>query len=162
MPSELIVESGSVDTTRQLAAICAEALHCGMTFALNGQLGSGKTLFVRAFCEALGVDSSSVSSPTFVLMQLYEGTDWAISHFDTYRLGDPDEFLALGAEEYLHDPQVISLIEWAERVQDLLPADHVAIGFEQTGQEARCLTITCHGADGMLWLDDVRCKLEQR
>ncbi len=145
MKSHLTFQSDSEDATDRLATVCARAVTGGITLALNGELGSGKTRFVRAFCASLGIDPSEVSSPTFVLLQLYQGPDWTVCHFDTYRLGDPDEFLALGAEEYLLDSDYVCLIEWASRVAEILPADHLSIEIFQTGATERQFELSSYG-----------------
>ncbi len=145
MTSTLTFRSDSEVSTDRFAAACADAIDEGITIALNGELGSGKTQFVRAFCEGLGIDPSEVSSPTFVLMQLYQGSKWSVSHFDTYRLGDPDEFPALGAEEYLLDPDYVCVIEWANRVATILPTDHLAVEIRQTGATERQFELSADG-----------------
>jgi tRNA threonylcarbamoyladenosine biosynthesis protein TsaE len=137
MTSNLTFLSDSESSTDRFAVACADAVTEGITLALHGELGSGKTRFVRAFCVGLGIDPAEVTSPTFVLMQLYRGPKWNVSHFDTYRLGDPDEFLALGAEEYLLDPDQICVIEWADRVSEILPLDHLSVEIRQTGATER-------------------------
>ena len=137
MIGHLTFDSSSEQDTDRFGRLCAVAISTRTVIALNGELGSGKTRFVRALCSGLGVDESTVNSPTFVLMQNYEGTDWSVSHFDAYRLADEDEFLALGAEEWFADLDRICVIEWAERVADILPVDRVTIMITQTGREDR-------------------------
>lgn len=125
--------------TVRLGEALAAALTGGTTIALIGPLGAGKTRFVRAVAEAAGVERGQVNSPTFVLVQEY-AAKWPIYHFDTYRLhGDVEEFLALGAEEYLASPGVC-FIEWADRVREILPEDHVRIEIEVTGETSRIFT----------------------
>ena len=143
--TEIVVECRSEKDTQALGTRLANALLCGLTVALHGQLGSGKTFLVRVVCSALGVGEGEVNSPTFVLMQTYAGGRLPVFHFDTYRLGDVDEFLAIGAEEYLLDPEVVCFVEWADRVAEVLPADHMAIRIEQTAQTSRRFTFTANG-----------------
>ena len=131
--------------TLELGQRLAVALLPGTTVALNGQLGSGKTNLVRAICRGLGADERHVNSPTFVLMQAYMDGRLPVYHFDTYRLGDIDEFLAIGAEEFLCDPEAVCFVEWAERFPDVLPKDRLTIDIEQTGQTARRFTMTANG-----------------
>ncbi len=159
MKLQFTFQSDSEAATDRFARACAEAISEGITLALNGELGSGKTRFVRAFCVGLGMDPADVSSPTFVLMQLYQGPKWAVSHFDTYRLGDPDEFLALGAEEYLLDPDHICVIEWANRVADILPADHLAIEIRQTGTTERQFEVSSAGRRSGEMLERIQQKV---
>ena len=90
-------DSPDEDATGLLGAQIARSVVEGVVIELNGQLGAGKTRLVRAICEALGIDTAQVNSPTFVLLQLYTDGRIPVAHFDTYRLGDVDEFLQIGA-----------------------------------------------------------------
>lgn len=121
--------------TARLGALLADRLQAGDVAALVGNLGAGKTRLVQAVAEALGVDRSEVTSPTFVLIQQYAGR-LPIYHFDTYRLRDVDEFLDLGAEELLYSDGVC-FVEWGERVESVLPTDHVRCEIEIVGQTER-------------------------
>lgn len=113
----------------------AKQLEPGAVIALNGNLGAGKTRLVQAIATALGVDPSEVNSPTFVLIQEYQGT-LPLYHFDTYRLKDTDEFLELGADDLLYSDGVC-LIEWADKVAEVLPRDTLQINIEHTSETAR-------------------------
>lgn len=135
--------STSESETEVLAGALAAALEPGTVVALIGNLGAGKTRLVRALCEALGVDRHEVGSPTFVLVHEYEGR-LPIYHFDTYRLEQPSEFLKLGADEYMSSDGVC-LIEWADRVESLLPADHLRIAIVATGATTREFAFTAKG-----------------
>lgn len=148
--------------TDHFAATCAMSVKTGLTVALHGQLGAGKTRFVKAFCTGLGINPTEVTSPTFVLMQQYRGPRWPVCHFDTYRLADKDEFLALGAEELLLDPEQICLVEWADRVAEIIPNDHLLVKIEHTGPTDRQFDLTSFGSvsDGLL--ERVRRQLELR
>lgn len=115
--------------TERLAAQVAESLPSTLTIALVGTLGAGKTRFVQGLATALGVDRQEVVSPTFVLCQQYQG-DRKLYHLDAYRLADSDEFLELGVDECFAEQGAITLIEWADRVEDCLPADHLRIDIE--------------------------------
>lgn len=94
-------------------------------FAFTGHLGAGKTTLIKQFCRALGVNST-VSSPTFSLVNEYAGSDETIYHFDFYRLNNPDEAYGIGFEEYLYSNNVC-LIEWPEMIDGLLPPTFVLI-----------------------------------
>ncbi|MCA9059415.1 MAG: tRNA (adenosine(37)-N6)-threonylcarbamoyltransferase complex ATPase subunit type 1 TsaE [Planctomycetaceae bacterium] len=134
---EFFVDSLSEQDTTLLGEHLAHVLEPGQIIALNGQLGSGKTNLIRAIGIALGIDPDRINSPTFVLLQLYEDGRLPVAHFDTYRLADSDEFLAIGGDEYLHGGEFVCLIEWAERIAEILPADHLTIKVEQTGECSR-------------------------
>lgn len=94
-------------------------------FAFTGHLGAGKTTLIKQLCRALGVNST-VSSPTFSLVNEYEGSNETIYHFDFYRLNSPDEAYGIGFEEYLYSNNVC-LIEWPEMIDGLLPSTFVLI-----------------------------------
>jgi tRNA threonylcarbamoyladenosine biosynthesis protein TsaE len=114
----------------------AELLFPGAVVALVGPLGAGKTYLVRAIAEGLGVaDGRAVSSPTFVLIQEYQGR-LPIYHFDAYRLRTEGEFFDLGAHEYF-EGNGVCLVEWADRVAGCLPAEHLRVTIEVTGEQSR-------------------------
>jgi len=112
--------------------------------ALIGPLGAGKTHLVRAVAEGLGVANSRVvSRPTFVLIQEYSGR-LPIYHFDAYRLKNSGEFLDLGAHEYF-EGKGVCLVEWADRVEDVLPKDHLRITLQITGDSSRRIIMEGRG-----------------
>lgn len=145
MTDTLMFHSGSAADTERFGHHLGLSLADGLVVALDGQLGSGKTCLVRGVCAGLGIRDALVNSPTFVLMQVYDGGRLPVFHFDTYRLSDSDEFLAIGADEYLYDDACVCLIEWADTVRDVLPADHLAIRMSQTGAESREFAIQSYG-----------------
>ncbi len=109
------IQVSSETQTRQLAATLARLARHGDVILLNGDLGAGKTLFARAFIQALSTDKNiDVPSPTFTLLQNYDVNGTVIWHFDLYRLSDPDEIYEIGWEDALAGG--ISLIEWPERL----------------------------------------------
>jgi len=138
---ELTFHSDSEQQTEEFGARLAGALQPGIAIALNGELGSGKTRLVRAVCKGLGADETRVNSPTFVLLQCYTDGRLPVFHFDTYRLSDVDEFLAIGADEYLSDSDSVCFVEWADRFAEVLPADRLAVHIEQTGASSRKLIV---------------------
>lgn len=137
MSSRVAFQSHNEAETDQLGASLAGVLSYGLTIALDGQLGSGKTRFVRALCQALGIDTTSVNSPTFVILQHYTDGRIPVAHMDTYRLADIEEFLAIGAEEYLDSDEWLTVIEWADRIAPVLPADRLTITIRQLGETQR-------------------------
>lgn len=116
----LVIRSGSEADTERIGQALADVLRPGLVVGLVGPLGAGKTRLVRAVAEALGADPGSIASPTFVLVHEYEARI-PIYHFDTYRLASPEEFEAIGADEYFRG-RGVCLVEWADRVAYLLPA----------------------------------------
>jgi tRNA threonylcarbamoyladenosine biosynthesis protein TsaE len=118
-----------LDGTLALGRRLGERLFPGAVLALVGPLGAGKTHFTRGVCEGLGVaDSRVVTSPTFVLIQEYDGR-LPVYHFDAYRLDGPAPFAALGADEYLYGDGVC-LVEWADRVEPVLPPGRLTVVIE--------------------------------
>ena len=98
----------------------------GQTIALSGELGAGKSFLARALMRALGVTDEALPSPTFALIQTYDGKDCQVAHMDWYRLDDAGEIEMLGVRDYF-EPPWITLIEWPERAPDLLPSDAIRI-----------------------------------
>lgn len=135
---------GEADTDR-LGAALAEVLPSGTTIALYGTLGAGKTRLTQAIAAASGIPRTDVMSPTFVLCHEYHGRR-TIYHLDAYRIADDDEFLELGAEEYF-ESQGITIVEWADRVADCLPAARLDIAIEIAGDQARSFRIAATGDD---------------
>ncbi len=139
----LSVECHDESETHRLGMFLGKCLQPRTVVALSGNLGAGKTRFVRAAAEGLEVSSQTVNSPTFVLIHEYLGRV-PVYHFDTYRLKDLDEFHELGADEYMHGDGVC-FIEWAERVIDALPQDRLEIQINAIGETARTFNIRALG-----------------
>lgn len=118
----------SVAETYALAAILAELGEEGDVITLSGDLGAGKSEFARAFIQAAVGSKIVVPSPTFTLLQQYEGKRYAISHFDLYRLEDPEEVYELGLEEALIEG--LTLIEWPEKLGTFSFDNHLAISIQ--------------------------------
>ena len=108
-------ESDAEASTIALAGSLASVAEAGDVLALDGPLGAGKTVFARGFIRALTSPDEDVPSPTFTLVQVYEGAACPIHHFDLYRIESPDELYELGIEEALGDG--ITLIEWPVRAR---------------------------------------------
>ncbi len=130
--------------TDQLGAAFAAALQPSTVVALIGTLGAGKTRFVQAVAGALGVPADEVTSPTFVLVNEYAEARLPVYHFDAYRLRDDDEFQQLGPDEYF-DAEGVTFVEWADRVAESLPADHVRVEIEPQADGDRVFTVTGDG-----------------
>jgi tRNA threonylcarbamoyladenosine biosynthesis protein TsaE len=126
--------------TQRFGAALAAVVPPGAVIGLIGPLGAGKTRLVQAVASALGVPAGNVTSPTFVLVNEYLGGRLPVYHFDTYRLKDEDEFLALGPDEYFESAG-ITFVEWADRVAELLPPEWLEITLEVTGESQRQITL---------------------
>ncbi|WP_145204188.1 tRNA (adenosine(37)-N6)-threonylcarbamoyltransferase complex ATPase subunit type 1 TsaE [Thalassoglobus polymorphus] len=138
---EMVVDLHSLEETQAFGKQLASVLRLGDVVALIGNLGAGKTHLAQAIAEGFGIDRDDVHSPTFVLIQEYEGSV-PICHIDAYRLNDIDEFLELGADELLGADN-ICLIEWADRVADVLPGKRIQLEIESTGVTSRRIRLTC-------------------
>ncbi len=104
-------------------------------FLFYGHMGAGKTTFIKAICAQLGV-TDEVTSPTFAIVNEYNGHNGRIFHFDLYRLKDQTEALDMGYEEYFYSGDHC-LIEWPEKIPDLLPLHYIKVSIEATGDESR-------------------------
>ncbi len=124
--------------TAALAGRLADLAAPPDVLALTGELGTGKTVFARAFIHARarrrGVDPGEVPSPTFTLVQTYDLPGGPVYHFDLYRIGDAREAYELDIEDAFAEG--ISLIEWAERLGDLLPAERLDVTLSHAGRPA--------------------------
>lgn len=135
----------SEEETRQLGALIAQCLPRPSVIGLMGTLGSGKTRLVQGIAHGCGVREAAVISPTFVLIHEYPG-DVPVFHFDVYRLKDVAEFLDLGPEEYFQRPG-ISVIEWADRVEEYLPPHRLIVEIEVVSESDRCFLFRPQGQE---------------
>lgn len=138
--------------TAALAANIAALAQAGDVIALSGDLGAGKTVFARAFirslppaAEAHGAQTEDVPSPTFTLVQVYERSPAPVWHVDLYRLETPEEVYELGLEDAF--AEAILLIEWPERMGNLLPREHLEVRLDQgETPSARRATLVAGGS----------------
>lgn len=110
--------SNSVEETEVLGANLAQRLPGGTVIAFTGDLGAGKTAFVRGLAKGLGIDAR-VTSPTFTIVNEYDGGVRPLFHFDLYRLNDSDELFDIGWEDYLVRGGICA-VEWSERAEDMI------------------------------------------
>ncbi len=113
-----------------------------MVICLNGELGSGKTIFTKGFANALGI-SETITSPTFNIIKEYDG-ELPLYHMDVYRLDGNTE--GVGIEEYFKKNGIV-IIEWANTIKDILPEKRLDIKFKITGENSRVLVITPYGKE---------------
>jgi len=143
LQSLLPVTTQSQEETQSLGAALGERLEPGAVVALYGDLGTGKTHFVKGIAEGLGVPASAVRSPTFTIVHTYEQGRCPLHHFDAYRVQTPDEFVELGFEEYVSPgpsaspPPGITCIEWADRVESLLPPSTLRLELSHVAPRTR-------------------------
>lgn len=135
--------SVSVPETWAIAAKLASLLKIGDVVGLDGELGAGKTHFVQGVLSAWGINPQQVTSPTFTLIQEY-ATPIPVFHLDAYRLRDVEEFLELGVDEFLAG-DAVCLIEWASRVQEVLPQDRLQLDIAIVDETVRNLVFRAFG-----------------
>ena len=134
------ITTHSEDETAAVGRELAATLSAGDVLLLYGDLGAGKTAFVRGLAEGLGVERDEVSSPTFTLIQEYRGGRLPLFHVDLYRIDDPREFDELGLDEIAEDG--VLAIEWAERLAARLkPSRYVAVRIEHGDGDSRLITL---------------------
>jgi tRNA threonylcarbamoyladenosine biosynthesis protein TsaE len=136
-PFTILVDSEK--DTSELANKLIEIINLGDVVCLNGNLGSGKTFFVKEFCKCLNIQN--VSSPSFAIVNEYFGTK-KVYHFDFYRLKKVGELFDIGFEEYLLDKEAIVFIEWANLFSEVLPKKRIEINIEIINDNKRKFTIT--------------------
>ncbi len=131
--------TNNVIQTEQFAKQFAQSLNGGEVLLLHGDLGAGKTHFVKGLAVGLGIDDTIVS-PTFTLHNVYYGS-LTLNHFDFYRIEDSMEAEMLGLTEFFGDPQSICAIEWSENIADILPSNCIDITINKLGQDEREIII---------------------
>ena len=135
-------ESFSAEETYALGKKLGEEAKPGAVFCLSGDLGVGKTVFTKGFASGLGV-TDTVNSPTFTIVQEYKGR-LPFYHFDVYRIEEPEEMEEIGYEDYFYGDGAC-MIEWAELIEELIPADAVKICISkdlQKGTDYRLITVS--------------------
>lgn len=137
--------------TMAIAEKLVSKLHGGEVLALTGELGGGKTTFTKGLAEALGVEEP-ITSPTFVLLKEYnilrpkvhlQGVLKQVKmvHIDAYRCDSIEDIKSVGIEDYLNRDDVVMVIEWAEKIQEILPKNTININFEFMDENTRKITI---------------------
>lgn len=125
----MIIETNSEKETREVGRQIARDAQAGQVFALVGDLGVGKTVFTQGIAEGLGI-SEPVNSPTFTILQVYEGGRLPFYHFDVYRIEEPEEMEEIGYEDCFYG-NGICLVEWADLIRELMPEHTVTITIEK-------------------------------
>ena len=138
----MITETFSEKETRALGEELGRKAVPGSLYTLTGDLGTGKTVFTQGFARGLGI-TEHVNSPTFTIVQEYDGGRLPFYHFDVYRIGDLEEMDEIGYEDYFYGDGVC-LIEWAELIEELLTPERTAIRIEkdlEKGFDYRKITV---------------------
>lgn len=133
--------SSSEEETKKIAAELAKEISGGI-IALSGKLGTGKTTFVQGFAKGLGI-KEKIISPTFILIRQHKipKTNRTLYHIDLYRLEKTPRVKELGLEEIWSDPKNIVLIEWADKIEELLPQNTLYIKIERAESDTRSITV---------------------
>ena len=142
----MILESKSPEDTFQIGMRLGKLAEAGEVYTLTGDLGVGKTVFTQGLAKGLGIDES-VNSPTFTILQIYEGGRLPLYHFDVYRIGSVEEMEETGYEEYIMGDGV-SLIEWADLIEEILPRKRTRVLIEkdlEKGFDYRRITVELTG-----------------
>lgn len=136
------VVTKSARETQKLGEKLANSLKGGGLIALYGELGSGKTTFVKGLAKGLGI-KERIISPTFVFIRPYAlvAEPYTLYHVDLYRIGKTDEIKGLGLDEIFNDKEAIVAIEWAEKIKKLLPRERIEVYFEYLGDNKRKIKI---------------------
>ncbi|MEQ8814724.1 MAG: tRNA (adenosine(37)-N6)-threonylcarbamoyltransferase complex ATPase subunit type 1 TsaE [Thalassobaculum sp.] len=145
-PETATIDLPELAATERLAGKVAALARPGEAVLLSGPLGAGKSAFARAFVRAwLGDPAAEVPSPTFTLVQPYDGPRGSVWHCDLYRLGDPDELAELGIEQGL--AEAVLLVEWPDRLGPWVPVDRLELALEmcQQAEDARRATLVGFG-----------------
>ena len=138
-----VYETSSAEETFALGKQFGQAAAAGEVYALIGDLGVGKTVFTQGFAAGLGI-TEPVNSPTFTILQIYEGGRLPLYHFDVYRIEDPEEMFEVGFDEYLYG-QGVCLVEWADLVAEELPPKVRTVRIEKElkkGMDVRRITVS--------------------
>ena len=130
--------SSSEKETEEIGALIARECADLDFVALYGEMGSGKTVFVRGFVDAL-IPNARVSSPTYAVLNVYEGENRVINHFDMFRITSEEDLYSTGYEEALE--KGITLCEWPENIPESLPSSYLKIVFEKVGTDGRRLLV---------------------
>ena len=134
-----VYNSKSSSETEKIAAEFAKTLSPGAVICLYGEMGVGKTVFTNGLCRTLGV-CEYVTSPTFTVVNEYDGEAFPVYHFDMYRIEDEDELIEIGFDEYLNSGG-ICIIEWPENIPNSLPKNRVNIKILRDNSDERTIII---------------------
>ena len=142
----MVVETWSAEETYELGKKLGKEAKPGQIYTLNGDLGVGKTVFTQGVADGLGI-TEPVNSPTFTIVQVYEDGRIPFYHFDVYRIGDVEEMEEIGYQDYFYG-EGVSLIEWANLIEEILPEQYTEIKIEkdlEKGFDYRKITVTSIG-----------------
>jgi tRNA threonylcarbamoyladenosine biosynthesis protein TsaE len=142
----LVVNDVGLDQLTEVARLFLERAGGEKIWLIEGEMGAGKTTFIKSICALLGV-KDNMSSPTFSIVNEYEADDKGIIfHFDFYRLKNEREALDIGIDDYFYSG-AYCFIEWSEKIKNLIPDDYVVVKIQPTTETTRTLSLTTHGRE---------------
>jgi tRNA threonylcarbamoyladenosine biosynthesis protein TsaE len=129
-PFQKLLSHSEAETIRLGFDLGRECLRQGVVVTVSGELGAGKTHFIKGVAKSLGIDEREITSPTFTLANEYEikgESPWRLYHLDCYRFAQAADLLALGVEDYLYPRHAATIIEWPERIAALIPQNAIRV-----------------------------------
>ena len=130
MSDHFTINLDSISATQKFASEMAAKIQNPCVIAMTGDLGSGKTTFTQGFARGMGI-KDNVGSPTFKLVSEYKGEHLLLNHVDCYRLENEKDFFNIGGEKYLEPVGSITIIEWSEKITNVIPRDAIIIDFKR-------------------------------
>lgn len=130
MSDHFTINLDSISATQKFASEMAAKIQNSCVIAMTGDLGSGKTTFTQGFARGMGI-KDNVGSPTFKLVSEYKGEHLLLNHVDCYRLENEKDFFNIGGEKYLEPDGAITIIEWSEKITNVIPWDAIIIDFKR-------------------------------
>lgn len=132
--------SKKAEETLKLGESIGKKLKSGSVLALKGDLGGGKTTFTKGIAKGMGI-KEEVTSPSFTLMKIYKTKEGSLYHFDFYRIDSPKDMAGYELEEALRDEKGIVIVEWAEKIETVLPKEKLVVKFKYINEDSRELTL---------------------
>ncbi len=136
--------TNSAEETKAIAESLIKKIKKGGVICLFGNLGTGKTIFTKGLAEGLGIENISIKSPTYTYIRHHKKNGHNIYHIDLYRLEQIDELLALELDEIMQNKENIIIVEWADRMESILPKKRIDVEISYTGDTSRKIKITEH------------------
>ncbi|MCK9186029.1 tRNA (adenosine(37)-N6)-threonylcarbamoyltransferase complex ATPase subunit type 1 TsaE [Candidatus Gracilibacteria bacterium] len=130
--------------TKEIAASISNEIKNGGVVCLFGDLGTGKTIFTKGLAESLGIENISIKSPTYTYIRHHKKNGKNIYHIDLYRLEQIDELLALELNEIMQNKNNIIVVEWADKMKNILPKKRIDVEISYTDENSRKIKITEH------------------
>lgn len=150
--TETWVSHSEAETVRLGDDFAKRYIRAGTVVCIRGELGAGKTHFIKGIARSLGIDERELTSPTFALAHEFELEGHAVStapralyHLDCYRFEKPEELLQLGIEDYLYPKHAATIIEWPERIESLIPTGSIDVRIDVISEQGRTISVTHSG-----------------